>query len=308
MSRQRGIALITAVLVVAIAAILALGMLNQGGAALERGASQARVLDATLLGQGLEEWAILQLKRDNELGEGVDSRSEPWAAGLPPLPVPGGRVRGLMVDLDGRFNLNTLVRKGQRDPVAYARFSRLLAALKLEPALADAVLDWIDADNLPSPQGAEDLEYLRADPPYRAANRPLSHVAELKRIRGITPEVYARLAPEVAALPEDAGFNINTASVAGLMSLSDGISSDLAQRFWQGGQARYGSITEFYTEAQAAGVLLEGPDAQDLKVSSNFFLAQADFEIDGRSFRFYSLIQRSRGGGRVLQRGQGAFW
>ncbi len=114
-------------------------------------------------------------------------------------------VTGALVDLDGRFNLNTLIRNGARDPVAQARFARLLAALKLDTSLAETVSDWIDVDNQAIGQGAEDLEYLRADPPYRAANRLIGHISELRRIKGVDDKIYALLAPEVTALPADTG-------------------------------------------------------------------------------------------------------
>ncbi|MBK9657525.1 MAG: type II secretion system minor pseudopilin GspK [Rhodanobacteraceae bacterium] len=181
---QRGVALLLALLIVALAAMIATRLFTLTGTGISRSESQARLEDAYLLSQGMEDFALALLKRDLDLGDGIDTRNDSWARPLPPLPVPGGRVGGALSDLDGRFNLNTLVRNGARDPVAQARFARLLAALDLEPALLDAVTDWIDVDNQPSPQGAEDLDYLRADPPYRAANRPFVHVSELRLIKG----------------------------------------------------------------------------------------------------------------------------
>lgn len=304
---QRGIALLLALLIVALAAMVATRLFWLTGSGIARGEAQARALDSVLLAQGLEDWALLQLRRDEEYGDGIDTRSDAWASPLPPLPVPGGSVGGALVDLDGRFNLNTLVRNNARDPVAAARFARLLAALDLDPVLGDAVSDWIDADNQVQGQGAEDLDYLRADPPYRAANRPIAHISELRLIRGVSAEVYQTLAPEVCALPADVGFNINTASVAGLMSLADGISEELAKRLWQGGRANYRSITDLVEELVQAGVFLDPAAMQELKVSSRYFLARADVELGGKSFQYYSLIQRTAAGGRVLQRVQGLY-
>lgn len=306
-SRQRGVALILALLIVALAALIATHLFSLTGTGIARHEAQARGLDASLLSQGLEDYALVMLNRDAENGDGIDTRNDVWASPLPPLPVPGGRVAGLLVDLDGRFNLNTLVRNGARDPVAQARFSRLLAALELKPELVDAVSDWIDADTQTQGQGAEDLEYLRADPPYRAANRPIIHVSELRWIRGVDGKVYARLAPEVTALPADSGFNINTASVAGLRSLADGISADLAKRLWQDGRAQYRSMTDLVDLLTQAGVFLDPAAIQDLKVSSRYFLARADVELGDHVFRYFSLMQRTPAGGRVLQRMQTAY-
>ena len=305
--RERGVALIVALLVVALAAMIATRLFTTTGADIARSESQARLLDAQLLSQGMEDFALVLLKRDLDLGDGIDTRNDQWASTLPPLPVPGGRVGGALVDLDGRFNLNTLVRVNGPDPVARARFERMLAALKLDVGLADAVIDWIDADSQVSPQGAEDLDYLRADPPYRAANRPIVHVSELLRIKGIDREAYKLLASEVCALPPETGMNINTLSVVGIMGLADGISQDLAKRLWRGGRAQYRSVTEVVDELGKAGIILDPAAVQDFKVSSNYFLARSDVELVGRQYRFYSLLQRNAGGGRVLQRAQTAF-
>lgn len=305
--RQRGVALLLALLIVALAAMIATRLFTLTGTGISRSESQARLEDAYLLSQGMEDFALALLKRDLDLGDGIDTRNDSWARPLPPLPVPGGRVGGELRDLDGRFNLNTLVRNGARDPVAQARFARLLAALDLEPALLDALTDWIDVDNQPSPQGAEDLDYLRADPPYRAANRPFVHVSELRRIKGVDQRVYQLLAPEVSALPADVGLNINTLSVAGMMSLADGISEELGKRLWSGGRAQYRSMTELVDQLSGAGVTLDPAALQDLKVSSRYFIARADVELSGRVFQFYSLLQRNGAGGRVLQRMQSGY-
>ena len=306
-NRQRGVALLLALLVVAIATLISLRLFAVTSASLARSDSQSRLGDAQLLAQGMEDWALLMLRRDTELGDGIDTRNDSWASSLPPLPVPGGMVSGQLIDLDGHFNLNTLVRNGARDPVAQARFSRLLAALKLDTGIADAVTDWIDIDNHALSQGAEDLEYLRADPPYRAANRPLTHISELRLIKGVDAEAYKLLAPEVCALPEGTGFNINTASLAGFMSLADGITADLARRLWQEGRASYRSMTELVDQLGQAGVVLDPAAMSELKVSSVFFIARADVQLSGRPFHFYSQLQRSSSGGRVIQRVQGAY-
>ncbi len=306
--KQRGVALLMALLVVAIATLIAVRIFSISTTSIARTESQARLDDAMHLSKGMEDWAIVLLWRDAESGDGIDTRNDTWAATLPPLPVPGGLVAGKLEDLDGRFNLNSLVRNGARDPVAMARFARLLTALKIDPALADVAADWIDGDAQVQGQGAEDLEYLRADPPYRAANRAFVHISEMRKLKGVDDKIYARLAPEIAALPIATGFNVNTASVAGFMSLADGISEELAKRLWAQGRAQYRNITDVVDAITQAGVALDPASMQDLKVSSNFFIARADVKLGDREFRFYSLIERTPAGGRVRQRSQGAFF
>lgn len=108
--------------------------------------------------------------------------------------------------------------------VAAARFTLLLQALQLPPELLPAVMDWLDADSdRRFPNGAEDEYYMRLDRPYRAANGPFADVSELRLVRGITPEIYATLAPHVTVLDNAVPLNVNTAPAAVLMCIGPGI-------------------------------------------------------------------------------------
>ncbi len=108
--------------------------------------------------------------------------------------------------------------------IAIARFTLLLQALQLPPELLPALLDWLDADSdTRFPNGAEDEYYTRLEEPYRAADGPFADVSELRLVRGMTPEIYARLAPHVCVLGHSVPLNINTAPAEVLMSLGPGI-------------------------------------------------------------------------------------
>ncbi|MGB3134035.1 MAG: hypothetical protein WBB04_05640, partial [Candidatus Macondimonas sp.] len=118
---QRGVALLGAVLLAAIATVLAVawldrlhGFAGRTGAMLEEG-------QADLYVAGMEAWAVATLRRDRQQGV-VDHLGENWARPARTLPVPGGTVAGTLVDLQGRFNLNTLVGGGQANPAAIALF------------------------------------------------------------------------------------------------------------------------------------------------------------------------------------------
>ena len=94
-------------------------------------------------------------------------------------------------------------------------FRRLLRLLELPPVLASTLADWLDADSETSPDGAEDAYYLTLSPPYRSANRPLSDVDDLLRVRGFDAAVVERLRAHVTALPGYDRVNVNTASCNG---------------------------------------------------------------------------------------------
>jgi len=78
--------------------------------------------------------------------------------------------------------------------------SRLMQVLGQPPevgdALAAAILDWRDGDALSQPVGgAEDDDYAAAGRDYGAKDAPFESIAELEQVLGMTPALYARLAP-----------------------------------------------------------------------------------------------------------------
>ena len=62
-------------------------------------------------------------------------------------------------------------------------------------ALADAILDWRDTDDLVSPNGAEDPDYDAAGLPYGAKDMPFDTVSEVQQVLGMTQALFERLEP-----------------------------------------------------------------------------------------------------------------
>jgi general secretion pathway protein K len=178
--RQRGVALITAVLIVALATILATRIAFDG-ALEQRRSSTAMLLDqAYLVGLGAEAWAASYLKKDLEDSK-QDHLGERWATPIPPIPIDGGAIEGRVEDMQGRFNLNNLITsEGVVNREGVREFQNLLTVLELEPKWAGILADWLDVDTQPNfPDGAEDNVYTSQTPPYRAANAPITSVSEL---------------------------------------------------------------------------------------------------------------------------------
>jgi general secretion pathway protein K len=154
-----------------------------------------------------------------------DHRGEAWAR---PMALPdAARVEGhaALADAQARFNLNNLAdANGAREEQVLA-FRRILAHAGLSPSLADAVVDWLDADDLVTdPAGAEDRHYLAQTLSRLTANRPIEDVAELLLVKGFDVAAVQRLAPYVTALPGTASVNVNTASAALLAALLPALS------------------------------------------------------------------------------------
>lgn len=307
--RQRGVALLIALLTVALAVILIASLLDRGELAFARARNALRGEQAIAYSEGLEGYAAQVLARDREADPGLDTLSDAWAVPLPPQEVPGGRISARMIDRNGCFNLNNLA--STHALVWRKRLQNLLVALELDPSLAGAIVDWIDSDSsIDNEGGAEDSAYMAQPVPYRTANRVFAHVSELRLVRGLSGEVYARLAAEVCTLPPGTSINLNTASVAVLMSLDSRMTAVLAERIRQNGQAKWSDVEMALNEASQQGVEISPADRVDLGVTSSYFLAQGEITLDGVPFAFSSLLERvsdgSRGGVHVLSRSHGA--
>jgi general secretion pathway protein K len=274
---------------------------------------------AGLYADGVEAWASQVLRRDRQENQ-RDHREEEWATVLPPIPVEGGNIAGYIDDLQGRFNLNSLVVAGQPVPEAVAQFQRLLEVLRennpeqaanLSQELAAVVIDWIDADqDLTFPGGAEDDTYMQRERPYRTANGPLLSPTELLLLEGVDAQVYAVLRPHVTALPVEGALgvriNVNTATNEVLRSLAAQITPSDAQALIDGrGEEGYSDVTAFLTQDALAGRTLQ---ADSLTVESEYFLVVAQIQFGALLQQRHSVLQRdAKGASRPLMRAQGTY-
>lgn len=231
MSRaNRGVALITAMLITALASMVAAGLAWDSALDLRRTVVSLDRDQALQIALGAESWLELILKDDDAT---VDNLGEIWASELPGLPIDGGEVYGVVEDLQGRFNINNLIdQNGGANQEALEQFRRLLTALGLDPRFAGITLDWIDPDQQAGfPDGAEDAIYTGFIPPYRTPNQPISSVSELAAIEGIDKASLDILLPHITALPGiDIPINVNTATPFVLQSLDDNISTSDVER------------------------------------------------------------------------------
>jgi general secretion pathway protein K len=208
---EQGAALIMALLVVALATTLSSMMLWRQDVWLRqvethRDLAQARVIANAGIG-----WACAVLAYDLRTS-GYDHNGEAWAVKVPPTRVEGGEIGGEVTDEQSKWNLNNmLTTDGGIHAANQEVFRRLLRLLQLPTSLAASLGDWLDADSEATPDGAEDAYYLGLKPPYRAANRALSDVDGLLRVRGFDAGIVERLRPHVSALPGYHRVNVNTA-------------------------------------------------------------------------------------------------
>jgi len=211
---ERGVALLVAILLVAFGTILAAAIAYENAMTFRRGAATYAFDQALLVQEGAEAFAAYGLRLAQKSDPQHTYASEGWAQPLGPLEiVPGVMLTAQLEDLQGRFNLNNLVKQdGTPDPVAVTAFQQLLVAVGLEPKWAGYMVDWIDRDIVPSvPDGAEDSVYMGQTPPYRTPNRYITSASELLALPGFGHDRYVALAPYVTALPYGVKLNVCTA-------------------------------------------------------------------------------------------------
>ncbi|MCK7592781.1 type II secretion system minor pseudopilin GspK [Pseudomarimonas salicorniae] len=300
--RERGVALLAAIVVVALATVLVAALLDQGEQSRARSRNLLRAEQTWQLALGAEYWAMDALRRDYEARPEFDARGDGWSQPLPPVPLPGGQLLGRLRDAGACLDLNRLA-DAAAAPLQRQRLERLLRALELDPRLLPAIVDWIDANAMPETGGAEDGRYLARNPAYRAANRPMAHISELRLVDGVDGKVYERLAPHVCALPEPAPMNLNFLTPPLWMSLSDEITAQTAQQLWRDGQANYQQPDQLRDEAQRLG--FAPPPLEGLSVHSTWFALEAEVDVDGLPFQYAALIRRDRAGLRTHVRLRG---
>jgi len=293
--KQRGVALITAVLVVAIATIIATSMMKRQNFDTQRTANIIHRDQAVNYAIGAEHWAGIELTKDARTN-GYDYLQENWAYEIPPLPIEGGYITGKLQDLQGLFNLNSVL-----DPVQAERFARLCRELNVDPGFIPALQDWIDTDTEERVNGAEDDAYTVMSPPYRAANRYLADTSELLLVKGVGIQDYNILMFYVSALPGGAEINVNTASPLVLQSLADNVDlPDINSLADARANRPFKEVDDFVK----LEIFKEKELQEDyLSVGSQYFLLTANVMLGNAPLTLQSVLYRSPTGAiTVLQR------
>jgi general secretion pathway protein K len=299
-ARQRGVALLLALVLMALVTIIAYDIWFSGALEQRRSFAVLSLEQGLQYGFGGEAFAAQVLLKDSQESQ-QDFLAEAWATPLPPIPIDGGQVEVGLEDMQGRFNLNSLIdpATGKANPDMVDQFRRLLEIVGLEDKWADLLVDWLDADVTPTfPDGGEDSLYTTQAPPYLAANGPITSTSELLALPGFGIDRYRKIQPFVAALPSDAKLNVCTASGEVLDSLSTGqrqFSIDAKGLAKQRAGKCFPSLNDLSSSLPPA-------DADRLKKNnyvvdrSNYFRLTSVTTIGTAQFTLYSLLKRDQGG------------
>jgi len=326
--RQHGAALIVAMLVFALATTLVVAMSKEFTLLLKRGANSFAAEQAHAYLRGGEELAALILRQDMEEDQKEqtlrDDNSELWAQQVPPYALDeGGWLVGGLEDLQGRFNINSVagapsaageVGKSvvagktaveQRFTAAQRQFIRLLQTFE-EPRVSEqdailiteALMDWLDADGEPRDFGAEDDYYNDMSPSYRAANRALASVSELRLVAYMTDEIYRAMVPNLTVWGDGSSINIHTAPEAVLRTIN---AADDLQPLSQAegetlvalrGEEGFENVQALLDSPTLAGRKIGADLRARLGETSAWFLYSGEVEVADRLTRLYSVLHR----------------
>ena len=300
--KQRGVALISVLLVVAVLVAITTRLLSGHNLVVHHHSATFQQNQALQYVFGAETFARQILFDDHaNSGPGVDHLGESWAQQIMPFELDDiGFMEARIEDLNGCFNLNALAAS---DEVvlkrSLKRLKRMLRELQLDESLADSIRDWVDADDRVDGLGAEDNTYLGKLPPHRAANTTISHLSELFLVDTAEPEKVRALLPHVCLLPfTDNNINVNTANALILATLDDGIGLGSAEAITMT-ERTFSSVEDFVVEHPEFTAV-----AEDLTVRSEHFAVHAQAVVGDASVTLHSHLSRNLSDGRitVLQR------
>jgi general secretion pathway protein K len=246
--------------------------------------------------------AVLQQDffRDKQAGEFFDGPTDLWALPIKNYAIGDGVLNAQIEDERGKLNLNDLAANPGDElmqKTKVQRVKRLFELLQISPDLVDALVDWVDQDDIPQPAGAESLYYRSQNPAYRAANTALHALGDLRLVKGFTPEIVDRLSRYVTTYPPEGGalLNLNTADPLVMQALDPRITQPMAMEIVQG--------RPYKSSKDLDGVISFQPIAMELRarqfydVKSDMFSVRMAITVNETTKSSLAILQRNDANG-----------
>jgi general secretion pathway protein K len=314
--RERGAALLTVLMLVAVIAVMAGTALEKLRLSTRLAGNAASIESARGYARAAETLATGRINAMLGRDSSKVTLAGGWSGQPVALPLPGGGAAVVRVEDGGNcFNLNGLVtRVGigtyASDPTARIRFVRLMRLIgvpgQTAESVAAATADWIDSDQDQQPSGAEDGAYLGLAPPYRTAGTLMADTSELRAVQGVTPDLYARLRPWVCTLPmaRPNKINVNTLlpEEAPLLAMlmPDTLGVDAARQMLLRRPPQGFASTDKFWAQPGLGQAGDGPALTD--VTTTWFRLDLDVTVGGTGLEQHGLIDATRLPARVATR------
>ncbi len=290
---QRGVAVVTALLVVMLATTVVAGLYVRENVTVRSVENRLALSQSRWVERAAIDWAKVILRADARGGV-VDHFGEPWAVPvaetrLDETVTAGARIgdkarpamlAGQIEDAQSRLNLTSMIQGGQLSSAHLEAFRRLLSLLGQPESLADMVLARLLRSQPRSIDG-------RTVP---AAELALLRLDDLRTVPGFEPGVIEALRPFTTVLPEATLVNVNTAPAEVLAAVIPGVDLAATRRF----VARR-ERTFFRTLEEAAQQFDGQPvlPANLLSVGSRFFVIRGMVRFDRVESLSETLVSRS---------------
>ena len=308
---REGMALLTVLLLVAVMSVVAVAVLDDVRFSVRRATNVEIQTQAQWYASGAEMLARRQVARLIEASPNRTPLEPQWNGRPMSFPIDEGSITAVVTDGQNCFNLNSLVEGVGEDligrPAGTAQFLALGRAVGAPEsrmrAVADALTDWLDADSVALPLGAEDGAYAGLGTPYRTAGVMLAEVSELRAVKGVDADLYRRLRPWVCALPTSrpAMLNVNTLTPeqAPLLTMLTGgaLGRDTA-RAVIGGRPRAGwpDTAAFWAQPRLSAIQVPAEAESQTGVVTRYFNLRVDVDYAGGRAVRTALLHASQDG------------
>ncbi|PTS72590.1 type II secretory pathway protein [Sphingomonas sp. HMWF008] len=314
---ERGAALLTVLLLVAVIAVLAGTALEKLRLATRLGGNAVALDQARAYSYAAETLAVVKVTDLLLKAEDKVTLQGDWSGKPIPLPIPNGTASAVVVDGGNCFNLNSLVT--ETGPGVYASFTpariqfarliRLVApAVRSPDAIAAAASDWIDTDSDAIQDGAEDGAYAGGKQGYRTGNTLMRDPSELRAVAGVSRADYDKLRPWICALPVAAPSKINVNTIlpeqAPLLAM---LRPNLAVEAVRQGLLRrppagFNTTSAFWSQPIITGAGASDDAAGQTDIKSVWFSLQVDVALNGAILQQSGLIDASALPARLVSR------
>jgi general secretion pathway protein K len=301
--RQRGVAVVTALLLTTLAITIVASLFWQQQVQVRSIENQRLQLQKQWILRGALDWASLILRADAYTSS-VDHLGEPWAVPLEETRldqyVENGRtdadasdatLSGSIVDAESRYNLTNLASGGKVNPVEVATFQRLLGLLQLNPALAQATADAVAAGQAKPTSAAGGADAVSQS---QSGVRPMAfeYVQDLLAVPGFDVNTVNTLKDYVTILPNPTPINVNTASAEVLAAQIDKLSlaDAAALTASRDGGVYFRSISDFNTQLAAR---TSAATPSNIAVVTSFFLVNGKVRLSRAAMDMQALVERT---------------
>jgi len=285
---ERGVALVSVLLIVVLASALAYHLISRQDIAIASTRAVLEYSQAKEYALAAEEVARSVLHQ-NKASSTYDHLDEDWRFTIVPFEIPNGQVYLRIEDLNTKVNLNAL--SGQNYGEISQFFVKICDEVAVDSRLVPIWKDWIDADQVTTPGGMEDYEWLGFEPPMRTLDSLGAHLSELNMLVSLSSDQQHQMTEYVVILPtNEMKLNVNT-TPAIVMQIFDPLLRTVDQM-----ERSFESVEEAISTLPSLADISEY-----LSVSSSFFEVQVVVHYNDTRVDLTSrvLIDNDLSGGRL---------